>query len=543
MKSKLFFAIAFSTALMLIFSFLYKDIEEQKLIELDDYIIVDSLIFDVPTSVPLNFNTHVRKFVSNDSLCVVQVSSGKNDPNLYIYHLNEKKMVAQFNYNNLSLTDFLIKGENLYVLLNDYHEGTAKIMIYSLKTKKNIDSCNIYQSSNRFTFVNQILSSNIQQDDNIYFVLKTNKNTDNKEFPLVGYVKIKNKSIDFLKVWYPYPIKENDNKYYYYNYAFVLNDELFLTYSSSVKYTKINLVNNQVQTNVSYSFFTKQLLSDTSINLIQNNYSFTDDVHLIKISGNDYILKTLNVDENKYGSGFSILSLYNRDFQCVGEQILEWIKNREKYLKIMFTQKWNDSLNISCYVYNGKLHIKKGIFRIKYTSIKDFFASLDSIKISLEKKISTTCNIEEIQIQHSNSENSICKLNSYLKKNTLFQNKKHLLIISLDACPTCVSELVEWYFKNYNLISEKLELLILYKNEYDINRLQDVFTKYKEHSVKIMKENKIFISKFLSIEKPFIFLLNFDQCTNTTLQNYGISEIEKLKKDIISSSSIIKILE
>ncbi|MCX7861466.1 MAG: hypothetical protein N2449_00525 [Bacteroidales bacterium] len=507
---------------------------EKKIIHLNQFITYDSLIFTVPETVQLNSNTHVAHFDANDSLCVINFSSGKNDPHLYIYHLKQRKLLNKIDFSKkLSIKDLIIRGNYLYVLVNNYYINRSYLYTYDLSKFSIIDSCILFEDIyNGYTSVNSLEFDNLNQNF-LFFSLKTYKNPS-KPFPLVGYYDLVNKKIQYLPVWYPF-IKDNNNELYFYNSLFSFKNKLFIAYSSTPYLSQID--NHHLKTIKTTSIITDLHFKDNQEDVAKHNFYFDSDffdINVITLNRKDYVIRNLTPDEKIYGSSISLISLFDENFNCVGEQIAEYFKNRESFLQKIFTKKLNDTSNISCYVFNNLLNIKIGNFSVLNMSATDYYYSLDSVRKSLEIKVNEVCGISKKELR-TNDTLLICPLKKYLQQKNNSSIKENLIIVSINECPTCIKDFFTWYYSKYNLLSNSHSILILYKYSTDFEKIKDIADKYKEiYKLNYQLEKSIYL-QFINHQKPFVYIKQITNCKNAKAIFFEISEMDAFK-DTISNS-------
>lgn len=512
------------------------------LMMIESFKTIDSAYYAVPSTVLKNSNTFVNKFVTNDSLCVVNVSSGCIDNHLYIYNLNTKVLLDSVGFfNEEELRDFVIIKNNLYVLLNDYKRKTGKIIKYNFQLRQKTDSNYVFVGKKgEHIYVNKFFKMNDMNSSIIYFLLTTGLKP-NSVFPLVGSFNTETKKVNYKKYWYPY-IKDIGNKEYYVNDNFTVNQKLYIAYETTPYCSEMDLLTNKMNLVRNKSFLLDSIFknnNDSLEDIYKKNYSYFDNNQCVVIDNKDYIFRHLSLDENKYGSDVELLSIVDTNLNCVGEQLLYYFRKRENYLSISFTQKLNDSLNISCYVYNNKLVIKKGTFKIKFIKLCDYFNQLDSVKKDIENQIKEACPsiIQEVEVKHVS--NNVCDFNDFLKKKNIYQNKKNLLLVSLNTCPTCVKSIISWYYENKNLFLDDIYLLVVYKNDNDLERINDLSKKYDDFDKIVKKEKALYINKFFSFDKPFILINNINNCSKSEVNKFETSEMDSLQNQIVGASSNI----
>lgn len=508
----------------------------------------DSSYFAVPSTVLLNSNTFVNKFITNDSLCVVNVSSGCIDNHLYIYDLNTKVLSDSVGFSNEEeLRDFIIIKNNLYVLLNDYKRHIGKIIKYNLQLRQKTDSNYVFSGTKgEYIYVNNFFRLYKNNSPIVYFLLTTGLKP-NSSFPLIGSFNTETKKVNYTKCWYPY-IKDINNKEYYVNDNFTVNQKLYITYETTPYCTEIDLLTNKMNLVRNKSFLLDSMFknnNDSLEDIYKKNYLYLNfnNNQCVVIENKNYIFRHLSLDEKKFGSGVELLSIVDTNLNCAGEQLLYYFRNRENYLNICSSQKFNDSLNLSCYVYNNKLVIRKGVFKINFVKQSEYFNQLDSARNDIDKKIKEVCPSDIQEVEFKNASGKICDFNDFLKKRNLFQNKKNLLLISLNTCPTCVNSMISWYFENKNLFSDDIYMLVVYKNDVDIDRINDLSKKYDHFNKVINKEKSIYVSQFFNFDKPFILIKNINDCKKSEVCKFETSEIDSLQNQIVGLSSNIIILK
>lgn len=507
----------------------------KQMLFLDKFITYDSLIFPVPETVHNNANTHISKFKTNDSLCIINLSSGKSDPHLYIYHLKQRKLinVVKFSYKE-HIKDFIISDKHMFMLVNNYYDNRSVLYQYDLSKFSIIDSCILFE--NKHNVYANSLFTNKKEKNRVYFSLQTFKNPQVK-FPLVGYYDIEKKETQYFNLWYPF-VKDPNNKLYFYNMPFVINDKMILAYASTPYLSQLE--NNQLKTIKVTSRILDLHFKNNLDNIVDKNFVYDPYIKVITINRKDYFLRGLVPDENIYGTNISILSIYDENFKCVGEQVLEYFRNRESYLQKVFTQKYNDTSNISCYVYNNVLQIRIGTFSVKYKPDTYYYKTLDSLKQRLQLKFNESCNNTMI-IDSTSHTNRFCEFVKFLKQKDSTLIKENLIIVSLNVCPPCAIDFLDWFYAKYTLLSQHNSLLITYNSEIDIEKIKDITYKYQDlykNTFKIERNNLI---PYIEMKEPFVYLKEIRNCSATEILYFKVNEIELCKENIKSSQIIINL--
>jgi len=508
-------------------------IEYQKqMLFLDKFTTYDSLIFPIPETVHTNLNTHVVGFKTNDTLCVVNFSSGKHDPHLYIYHIKQKKLIKSIEFPfNENIKDFILQDRYLYILVNNYIENRSFLYLYDLKSFSVIDSCLLFENKYKgYIYVNSLfIDKNVK--NRIYFSLRAFKNPEVK-FPLIGYYNLEKKEIRYLDLWYPF-VKDPNNDLYFNNTPFVVNSKIFIAYTSTPYLSQFE--NDQLNTVKTTSKILDLHMNDKQDDIVIHNFEYIPDVNVITINRKEYFLRELIPDENLYGTNVSILSIFDKNLNCNGEQVLEFFRDRESFLQKVFTKKYNDTSNISCYVYNNVFKIKIGIFSVINKPTTHYFKSLDSLKQSLQLKNNETCNYTSTAADTLNISDRFCSLVKYLQQKDSALIKENLIVVSLNACPTCVKDFLDWYCNKFNLFSSQNCLLITYNSEVDLEKIKDISLKYNEFYKKMYKIERKNLLPYIKMNEPFIYLKQIHNCNAVKKRSYKTDEIETFKDEIKNS--------
>lgn len=537
---------------LLIALFLYsceiKEVNKIKndIINIEAFKAIDSAYFDVPKTVKINFNTHVSNYISNDSLCVVNVSAGCVDNHLYVYNMNKKSLSDSIGFPaKEELRDFIFFKGELLVLLNDYSRNISKIIKYNLQLKQKTDSIFVFKGKNgEYIFVNKFFKPENYDNQKVYFLMTTGVST-RSVFPLVGYVDIEKRHVSYLKCWYPF-IKDINSKEYFVNDNFTINHKLFVSYESTPFCSQVDMHTSNVEVTKMNSLLLDSLFKsneDSLKDILKLNYFYYDNNQEVVIENKLYIIRHLSLDEQIYGSDFELISLIDTNLICQGEQLLYYFKNRERFLSIAFAKRYNDSLNLSCYVYNNKLIIKKGAFVTYKINRSVYFNELYNVRMDIEKQLNATCPNIVKENEVKNIKTSICGLNDFLKERKLFQNKKNLLIVSLNTCPTCVNNLISWYYKNKILFSDDFYVLVAYENNNDLQIINDLYKKYENLDKLVKMEKTLYFSQYFNFDKPFLLIKNINMCEKSEVLKFENSETDSLQQTIIDMSGIVRILK
>ena len=520
----------------------------ETIINIEDFITLDSAFFEVPKSVLLNYNTHIHKFVTNDSLLVLNLVSGNGhiDNYLYIYNLKTKTLTDSICFlPSDEIKDFLIIKTNLYVLVNEYNPNKSKIINYNLLKKEKIDSNYVFvEQKDKYVYVNKLFQFYNKENQTLYFLLTSGKQCQNV-FPLVGSFNTTTKKINYIKCWYPL-ISDKSNDEYYENDNFTWNNYLYVAYKSTPYCSKINLRTNEIHLTKMNSFLLDSLFGSNENDLkdiLKKNYSYYTDNQKVIIDKKEFLFRYISLDDNLYGTDLELLSITDSQLNCIGEQLLYYFKDREKYLKIAFAKKFNDSLNITTYIYNNKLVIRKGIFKTRIIKKTEYFNQLDMAKKEIEKDKNAICpnNVKTVEIDAPSD--NICGLSNYIRNNDYFRNSKNLLILSANTCPSCVKNMINWYFQHKNRFLKDLPVLVVYKNENNLNFINEIAKQYSEFSKFIKIDKYLHINSFLNFDKPFILLENINDCKNSKVYRFDTAETDSLQNLIMRVSGKVIIVK
>lgn len=220
-----------------------------------------------------------------------------------------------------------------------------------------------------------------------------------------------------------------------------------------------------------------------------------------------------------------------------------YFRNRENYLNISFAEKYNDSLNIACYVYNNRLIIKKGTFIIKLIKQRDYYNQIDLARKDIENQVKEACpsKIQEVEIKKVSD--NVCDFNDFLKKKNIYQSKKNLLLVSLNTCPTCVKSIICWFCENKNLFNDDIYMLVVYKNDIDLDKINDLSKKYDDFDKIVKKEKALYINQFFSFDKPFILINSINNCSKSEVNKFKTSEMDSLQNKIREISNNFMIIK
>jgi len=523
-------------------------IANNTVINIQDFITVDSAFFEVPKSVLLNYNTHINKFITNDSLLILSLVSGNGhiDNFLYIYNLKNKIIIdsIQLHYNN-EVQDFVINKNNLYILVNEFNPSKSKIITYNLLKKEKTDSNYIFiEQKDKYIYVDKLFQFYDEENPKLYFLLSSGKKCQNV-FPLIGSFNTTTKKINYIKCWYPF-ITDKNKEEYYENDNFTWNHYLYVAYKSTPYCSKIDLRSNKINVVRMNSILLDSLFQsneDSLKDILKKNYFYYTDNQKVIINKKEYTFRYISLDENLYGTEVELLSITDSQLNCVGEQLLYFFKDREKYLKIAFAQKFDDSLNITTYVHNNKLVIRKGLFKTETIKKAAYFNQLDIAKKEIEKEKNATCpnNVEIIEMK--TQMDNVCDFSKYIKNKNILKSHKNLLILSTSSCPVCIKGIIKWYFKNRIMLSKDIQILLIYKNENELNFINEIAKEYSEFSKVIKTDKYLHMNTYLNLEKPYIFLKDIDQCEKTEIFRFETAETDSLQNMIMTISGKVVIIK
>lgn len=477
-------------------------------------ILIDSVSLNIPDEIQNAFLSVRNYHIDNNLLYIHFNLMGKLMDELYVYNLDQKKLI-----NKLKLCDFEdeidllnFTNDTLFVIYQHYpNENIIQGILkkYSLKNLSLKDSFVFFQNSEAINIKHEIINNNVDYYHKglLYFKLIRLYKKPFIKFPLLNAIDIKTKKIINVPVWYPFSdstITNNNLNLYY--YTTILNNNIYIQFSSSLVVYKINMGNNKISYKLINSDFLKKIYNiDESSNEIYKHKIFLNELFkVVEVDNVPYFHIGITLPDTFLKSNFVFYSVLDTNFRSVYEDIID-ANNREPFLEWYHAKRYNNNTNIACYIYNNQIIIKK----IKYEFEKSNHDVLYS-KLSYFNKIE--------------SENTTSNIFTFFENAFKTKPKENIILIKLFNCPKCNNNFLRFFNENPKIINS-YNIIFYYRDIKERSYFEPLLNIDRE-----IKNNCFFISYdsikiFMQNNEPFtIFTLNPYDVTTFNNENYSIFE-------------------
>ena len=407
---------------------------------------------------------NIRNKINFDSYNKYSSLISKNNINKTVNNCNINNIttINNNNFNKINSINIILDGNNIYNNINFIQKNNSTIN-NRINTHENINTkININENINNIKNINNIEEKNkkieIKQPKDNYKNYLVNLNQNNN-----GKSNKSNKNIIRLKKL----DKKNEG----------LEEKSIIILNSKQKKNKVNYLNNN--TNIKINLCSNNNRSNLSINSILNT-----NTNINKKNENN---KINNISYNKINSK----NTYQNNNKNNKDQKKMNVENNDIYIKKNFTKK------NSKYKYEKKTNNNKSINHLKIKESKDKFSSINILK-STENKCLSTKRSSDI-----NNNNLFKKINENSKKIKLKKNEDN--------------KIEKIYFSKNEIILNKNESPSKTKTFHKIILDNNISTKIKEKNNKSQEKEKSNFASLINEKKLKIFnsLKQFNKIQNS----------------------------